>query len=252
MMEIKLINGCIYGVNRVDVTNGRLEIDIKDKSAEEIQEIFSKKENLQNIELLTEAGDKFAVLTGWTVYAGLTMYGDVKTAILMKEINKTEERITEAHLAALEAKAIVEDLKENGVPAEESPEMKAAILVARIQAQNFTDEQAVQVKDLYDDWSGESVDYKAGTYLLYNGVLYKVLKGHTSQIDWTPDTATSLYAKVLTSLSGEVLPWEQPDATNAYMQGDRVLHNGKTWESEADNNVWEPGAVGAPWKEVTV
>ena len=46
--------------------------------------------------------------------------------------------------------------------------------------------------------------------------------------------------------------WEQPDSTNPYITGDRVKHNGKTWESLVDNNVWEPGAQGteALWKVV--
>lgn len=47
---------------------------------------------------------------------------------------------------------------------------------------------------------------------------------------------------------GEVLPWEQPDSTNPYMTGDKVTHNGKTWVSDVDNNVWEPGVYG--WTEV--
>ena len=33
---------------------------------------------------------------------------------------------------------------------------------------------------------------------------------------------------------------------------DKVMHNGKKWESLVDNNVWEPGATGTEslWKEV--
>ena len=43
-------------------------------------------------------------------------------------------------------------------------------------------------------------------------------------------------------------PWEQPTgAHNAYMVGDVQTHNGKTWESTVDNNVWEPGVSG--WRE---
>ena len=42
--------------------------------------------------------------------------------------------------------------------------------------------------------------------------------------------------------------WKQPDSTNPYQKGDKVTHNGKTWESTADNNVWEPGVYG--WTEV--
>ena len=46
--------------------------------------------------------------------------------------------------------------------------------------------------------------------------------------------------------------WEQPGSTNGYSKGDKVTHNGKTWESLVDNNVWEPGVIGTEslWKEV--
>ena len=42
--------------------------------------------------------------------------------------------------------------------------------------------------------------------------------------------------------------WEQPDSTNPYAKGDKVTHNGKTWVSDIDGNVWEPGVYG--WTEV--
>ena len=35
-------------------------------------------------------------------------------------------------------------------------------------------------------------------------------------------------------------------AHDAYNIGDKVTHNGKTWVSDVDNNVWEPGVYG--WK----
>ena len=67
---------------------------------------------------------------------------------------------------------------------------------------------------------------------------------HTSQETWTPDAAPSLFAKVLIP-SDDIIPqWEQPDSTNAYKIGDKVLHNDKTWVSIVDNNVWEPGVYG--------
>lgn len=28
------------------------------------------------------------------------------------------------------------------------------------------------------------------------------------------------------------------------LTGDKVAHNGKTWVSDVDNNVWEPGVYG--------
>ena len=69
----------------------------------------------------------------------------------------------------------------------------------------------------------------------------------TSRTDRTPTAAPSLWAKVLTSETGEPLPWQQPDNTNPYMKGDKVTHGGKTWVSTMDNNVWEPGVYG--WEE---
>ena len=45
----------------------------------------------------------------------------------------------------------------------------------------------------------------------------------------------------------DIPEWVQPDSTNPYRKGDKVVHNGKTWESTIDNNVWEPGVYG--WAE---
>lgn len=67
------------------------------------------------------------------------------------------------------------------------------------------------------------------------------------QADWTPDVSSSLFAKVLIPDENVVSEWEQPDSTNPYMTGDKVTHNGKTWISTCDNNVWEPGVYG--WTE---
>lgn len=43
--------------------------------------------------------------------------------------------------------------------------------------------------------------------------------------------------------------WKQPaGAHDAYAVGDRVMHNGKAWESTASGNAWEPGVYG--WEEI--
>lgn len=104
-MKIKLVDGTVYTVTRAEVTNGRLEVDIADKTAEEVQSIFSVPGNLQNIELLTEKGDKFGDFQGWTVYGGTVLVGEKKTAILTKAINVTEERLTAAESTAIQADA---------------------------------------------------------------------------------------------------------------------------------------------------
>lgn len=120
--------------------------------------------------------------------------------------------------------------------------------MAQKQAMQITDDaEALEVQYLYPEWkSGKS--YTAGYRVNYNGVLYKVLQDHTSQDDWAPDVSHSLFAKVLIPDENVIPEWEQPDSTNPYMTGDKVTHNDKTWVSDVNNNVWEPGVYG--WSEV--
>lgn len=112
--------------------------------------------------------------------------------------------------------------------------------------ESATDEMALNVPVLYPAWRA-GVEYTTGQRVLHAGTLYRVLQDHTSQADWPPDAAVSLFAKVLIPDPETIPEWEQPDSTNPYMQGDKVTHNGKTWVSDVDNNVWEPGVYG--WTE---
>lgn len=110
-----------------------------------------------------------------------------------------------------------------------------------------TDDQAYEVSVLYPAWRN-NVAYEVNERVTYNDVLYKVLIAHTSQPDWTPDVAASLFAKILIIDENIIAEWEQPDSTNPYMLGDKVSYNGNTWVSSVDNNVWEPGVYG--WDKV--
>ena len=105
----------------------------------------------------------------------------------------------------------------------------------------LTDEQAGLVPSVWPLWTVD-IQYTVGTRVTHKDVVYKCLHDHTSQADWEPGAASSLWAKCL---SGDTVEeWEQPDSTNPYMKGDKVTHNGSTWVSDIDNNVWEPGVYG--------
>ena len=119
-------------------------------------------------------------------------------------------------------------------------------------AETLSDAQALQVPMLFDEFDGNGVAYEVGKRVLYNDILYKVIQAHTSQADWTPVAAPSLFAKVINeTIDGSIPEFEQPDSTNPYMKGDRVLFNGKVYESLIDNNVYSPEAYPAGWKEIT-
>lgn len=121
--------------------------------------------------------------------------------------------------------------------------MKLAVKQAR-QVQD--DAEALSLQILYKQWNRQvGKELQVGEYINHNDVLYKVLQQHIAQDNWAPDVAPSLFAKVLVDPTGDtILDWVQPDSTNAYMKGDKVKHNGVIYESEVDNNVWEPGVYG--------
>lgn len=114
-------------------------------------------------------------------------------------------------------------------------------------AASLPDEDALEAVELFPKWN-ESATYAVGDRVQYNSVLYACLIPHTAQANWSPVEAHSLWTKVLIPDPTVVPNWEQPDSTNAYKAGDTVAHNGKTWTSDIDNNVWEPGVYG--WSEV--
>lgn len=118
-----------------------------------------------------------------------------------------------------------------------------------VQSANLTDEKAMEVADLYPEWAAmqaypENEIVKYGVNADGETQLYKVIQAHTSQADWTPDTAASLYKKIGFTDEG-VSIWTQPlGATDAYMKGDVVSFENQLWKSTVDNNVWQPGVYG--------
>lgn len=118
-------------------------------------------------------------------------------------------------------------------------------------AVNATDEEALDNIVAFPKWE-VGKEYEKDIRLRYNNVLYKVLQNHTSQADWTPDIAVSLYVRV----SIEEWPeWVQPTgAHDAYMKNDKVSHllddagNKRHWVSTIDANTYEPSVYG--WDEI--
>ena len=108
------------------------------------------------------------------------------------------------------------------------------------------DTAAIEVPDLFMPWR-TAVQYAAGDRVQYEGNLYKCLQAHTSQPDWTPDAAVSLWVRV-DDPSIEWPEWHQPTgAHDAYALGAKVSHNSKHWISDIDYNTYEPGVYG--WTE---
>ena len=126
-------------------------------------------------------------------------------------------------------------------------------------AESLDDETAEQNPNVFAEWE-IGKEYTKDYKFRYQNVVYKVLQDHTSQADWTPDVAVSLYVRVHNVDPTVYEPWVQPTGSHdAYEKGAKVSHlkneegNDRHWVSTFDGlNVWEPGAVGteALWEEV--
>ena len=58
-----------------------------------------------------------------------------------------------------------------------------------------TDEQALEVQAIYPIWKPD-VQHTAGERVEYNNRLYKVKQTHTTQADWAPDIALTLFEPI--------------------------------------------------------
>lgn len=119
----------------------------------------------------------------------------------------------------------------------------------QLYSQTLDPDSALIIATVFDPWAVGKA-YKINEYLTYgeNEVgdpqLYQVLMGHTSQSDWTPDVATSLYKAVGIDPSGYPV-WVQPvGAEDAYRIGDIVSYNGALYICVSDYNVYPPDVYG--------
>ena len=119
----------------------------------------------------------------------------------------------------------------------------------------FDEDTALEVATVYPAWKvntyyakGQIISY--GTNSVGDPQLYKVITGHTSQADWTPDTAVSLFSAFGLDNDGYVI-WAQPSgAHDAYKKGDIVNYKGTLYESLIDGNAWSPDVYAAGWELV--
>lgn len=110
----------------------------------------------------------------------------------------------------------------------------------------LTPEEMLALMEIFPLWSENAVSYAVDDKVRYSNKLYRVIQAHTSQIEWAPPVAVSLFVEIVPP---EVIPdWLQPTgAHDAYNTGDRVLYNGKVYESLIDGNVWSPVDYPTGW-----
>lgn len=119
----------------------------------------------------------------------------------------------------------------------------ATYIVVNESAPNLTDEQALSVSMLFNEWV-VGKEYKKGYIVRYNGELYRIGQDHTSQEQWKPGDSgvTALYSRITITEEGYEVwkPWD--GVSGIYAEGQIVEdpNDGKLYTSKIPNNVWGP------------
>ncbi len=107
-MKLKTSKG-IYDIVDANHKNGSLHIKFEsDKTCEELQGIFSDKDSIARLEILTDDEVPTSVITGYVVLERVELQGDAKTVVLGKEVDDTEKRITQV------ATSLAENVEQTG------------------------------------------------------------------------------------------------------------------------------------------
>lgn len=187
------------------------------------------------------------VVLGYHRIVVLTQHVNVATILEVQSYLNESERIREqeAYAANKEAGEVVIEanvyIEGNFFNLEYDPEMTVAKAYAYLKTLGDYED----AEDVIDKWAAGTA-YYTGDLVMYEEEQYECIQPHTSQEGWEPPNAPALWKRH--SPGGEVPEWVQPaGAQDAYAKGDVVAHNGKTWTSDVDGNVWEPGVYG--WSE---
>ena len=117
-----------------------------------------------------------------------------------------------------------------------------------IRVDELSEEELLDMIDLYENYEVGKF-YKIDDIFKHDNKLYKVIQEHTSQEDWIPSELPALY---LNMMPENVIPeWVQPTGVHdAYNTGDKVIYEGKVYESLIDGNTWSPVDYPSSWKSV--
>jgi hypothetical protein len=113
----------------------------------------------------------------------------------------------------------------------------------------LTDTQAYTFRYLFPTFEIDK-SYEVGERIIYEDKFYKVITTHTSQADWTPDVAVSLFVEI-SDPAIEYPEFKKPySAETAYMKGDKITFEGNKYVSTMDNNVYSPTEYPQGWEAI--
>lgn len=146
--------------------------------------------------------------------------------------------------------------QQGGGEEEETPEQKLmakqmnSAVSLYVQSVALPRVEAISVSMFYDEWDGNGVSYKKDGWVRYNGDIYHIEQDHTSQADWTPDNAPSLYTRYKLAPDG-IRIWETPTNAQTAFDMDEPCHypnaDGDIYVSKMNGNTTVPGSDDRYW-----
>lgn len=126
---------------------------------------------------------------------------------LCEGVKSVDYTLTENGQLVSSKEDVDEGLKENIMSNKVKGEYEYVLTVKDDEGNTVTKELAVKVDDslaasatLSDSsivqWSGDGIEYAVGDKVSYSDKKYKCLQGHTSQDDWNPVSAASLWKEI--------------------------------------------------------
>lgn len=69
--------------------------------------------------------------------------------------------------------------------------------LAAIQAKNLSDQEAIEVITLFEEWDYNNHEYLIGDRVRFNSSLYKCILAHTSSNEFAPDLSPNIWTKIV-------------------------------------------------------
>lgn len=120
----------------------------------------------------------------------------------------------------------------------------ASVMFVRSNAKTFTNEQALSVSSLFEEWAKDT-EYEKDQIIQHKGELYRIGQDHTSQEIYPPDAegVTALYSHITIDEETGYEEWKPWDGVSGIYQPDQPVidpNDGQVYISKIPNNVWGP------------
>ena len=137
---------------------------------------------------------------------------------MKKLVNGQYIELTPEEIAAMQAEQRKAEIAERHRPLTEA-EVSRMLITEQINNLTVDDQTALRMREYYPEWQTGKA-YSVGFKVQHDGLLYKVTTAHTSQADWTPNVAHTLFTRIDETHSGtedDPIPYS----------GNMELENGK-------------------------